>query len=178
MSDNQFIKHENKERDKMFELLIVFCAVSVLIFVGVKYFDEPISGSQKSVIEFHAGIFSRMIATLHAMGKATGKEDVALDGQNFFLNENGWPANSNKSYSASLRNQTAKECQQLWNSVFFSAPSSRIKSDSYNKKVDYVISLKKNVICRFELSRKQDGSYFFDYDVSSGEVTVVRPEPS
>lgn len=176
MSGNTYIKSENKERDKIFEFLIVLTLIAVLVFVGVNYYTKPIGKSQRSVIEFHAGIFSRMIANVHAVGQSTHRRRVSVGETVFFLNENGWPANTNAKMSASLKNQTETECQQLWNSVFTNAPSSRISANSYKKNVDYVISLNKNVICRYQLARKQEGTYFFDYDVSNGAVTVIRPE--
>ncbi len=176
MSGNQYIKSENKERDKMFELLVVFSVIALLLYIGSQYLEHPFTGSKIAIVDHHAGVFSRAITTIHAMGGAAGQRKVATGAVEFYLNENGWPANTSTSFSPSLTSQTAQECQQLWHSVFSNAPSSMIEGDSYNKSADYLISLKKNVICRYELAGKQEASYFFDYDVSSGEVVVVRPE--
>ncbi|MFL0808805.1 MAG: hypothetical protein K6L76_00170 [Agarilytica sp.] len=176
MFGNSYIKTENKERDKIFEFLIVLTLIAVLVFIGINYYTKPIGKSQRSVIEFHAGIFSRMIANVQAVGRSSHKNRIMIGDTVFFLNENGWPANTNGKMSPKLRNQSETECQQLWNAVFTNAPTSRIGANSYKKNVDYVISLNKNVICRYQLARKQEGSYFFDYDVSNGAVTVIRPE--
>ncbi|MFL0799975.1 MAG: hypothetical protein K6L80_05985 [Agarilytica sp.] len=176
MQNNHYIKSEGRERDKIFELLVVLVIISVLIFFGINYHTRPIAKSQKSIIEFHAGVFSRMISNIHAIGKTHSQGVVEVSDALFFLNERGWPANTDRSLSPSLKNQTEKECRQIWISVFSNAPSSRVMGNSYKKNVDYVISLNKNVICRYELARKQEGSYFFDYDVNSGAVTIFRPE--
>lgn len=176
MAGNHYIKSENRERDKMLEFLVVIVVVGVLIFFGINYYTRPIAGSQKSIIEYHAGIFSRMTATLQAMGRATSGDFVTLSGVTFYLNENGWPANTDAERSPSVLTQTAEECRQLWEAVFTNAPSSRVIGKPYKKNVDYIVSLNKNAICRYEIARKQEGSYFFDYDVSNGAVRVVRPE--
>lgn len=176
MSENRYVKHENIERDKIFESLIIFSIISVLIYVGVNYYTKPIASSQVSIIEHHAGIFSRMVLNIHAVGVSLKKSQVTISDSVFNLNENGWPANTEGNMSPSIRNQTDRECQQIWESIFANAPSSELIVNAYKKKVGYVISLNKNVICRYQLARKQEGSYFFDYDVSSGAVTVFRPE--
>ncbi|MFL0802099.1 MAG: hypothetical protein K6L81_00130 [Agarilytica sp.] len=176
MSTNRYIKNESPERDKIFEILIVLIVVAGLIFAGINHYTRPIAKSQKSIIEFHAGIFARMISNVNAIGKTQKDGKVRVAKTIFYLNERGWPANADAKKSASIKNQTEEECQELWHSVFFNAPSSRVISNTYKKNIDYVISLNKNVICRYELARKQEGSYFFDYDVSSGAVTVVRPD--
>ncbi len=176
MPGNQYIKSENKERDKLLELLVVIVVVGFLIFFGINYYTRPIATSQKSIIEFHAGIFSRMTTTIQAMGRATNGDFVKLSDVIFYLNENGWPANTDAQRSPAISTQTAEECRQVWEAVFTNAPSSRVIGNTYKKNVDYVISLNENAICRYEIARKQEGSYFFDYDVSNGAVRVVRPD--
>lgn len=176
MPGNQYIKSENRERDKLLEFLVVIIVVGVVIFFGIDHYTRPIAASQKSVIEFHAGIFSRMTSTIQAIGRSTSGDFVSLSDVTFYLNENGWPANTDPARSPAISTQTAEECSQLWEGVFTIAPSSRVIGNTYKKNVDYVISLNENAICRYEIARKQEGSYFFDYDVSNGAVRVVRPD--
>jgi len=175
MTQNIFVKHGRQRRARMFEFLMTLIVVGVLIYTSLSFYQEPIEGSQQSVIEFHAGIFSRAIANIHALGLATNKNLLEVGGSVFQTNENGWPANADASVSPFTRDQTAEECRQLWHAVFFNAPSSEVTENNYKNNNGYIVSLNQNVICRYELQRKQEGSHFFDYDVTNGTIYVHRP---
>lgn len=175
MYENRYVKKTSSNRLRTYEFLLVLVVIGFVFFIGISYYIKPIGKSQSSMIGFHAGIFSRMMSNLSAYGVSLNKDYVNINGETFFFNESGWPANTNEKFSPSIENQTEDECRQLWISVFSSPPSSITSGSGYKKNVDYIISLNEKVICRYELARKQEGSFFFDYDVSNGVVKVEHP---
>lgn len=172
MLGNHSVKVEGK-RLLLFEFLIVLLVISFLVFMGSKYYKKTINNSNETSALLHFNNFSQAMTKIHALGGASPNGYFQLESVTFYFNENGWPANTERRLSPSLRNQTAQECQQLWESVFNVAPSSLVDGDLYKEKVKYRISLNKNVICRYQFEGKQEGAYFLDYDVSSGMTYVI-----
>ncbi|WP_086931226.1 hypothetical protein [Agarilytica rhodophyticola] len=173
MYENRYIKTSDSHRSRTYEFFLVLAVIGFIIYMGINYYLSPMGKTKESMLEFHAGIFSRMMSNLNAYGASVNKNYVNINGHTFFLNENGWPANTHEGFSPLLENQTEDECQQLWLSVFRNPPSNEISKNRYIKKVDYIISLNEKVICRYQLARRQEGSFFFDYDVSNGVVKVI-----
>lgn len=174
MNESRYLLEPGK-RLRLFELAIVLLVIALLIYIGASFYQKPTNESSDALANVHLSVFSRMMSNIHAMGSSNTQGFVEIDSVRFYLNERGWPSNTDAGLSPSLRNQTAKECQQVWNAAFTLAPQSSIEDAGYNKKIKYKISLNKNVICRYELLGKQEASYFLDYDVSNGAVVVVRP---
>lgn len=113
-----------------------------------------------------------MVSNLGAYSVATNSKAVFLRDQAVYFNELGWPANSDAEESPLSKDQTNLECQQLWQTFFTHAPSNHIPGQQDVDGNAYEITLIEPFICRYQLSRKQEGSYFFDYDVSTGEVKI------
>jgi len=158
---------------RLYEFLIVLLVISFLVFWSSKSYKNALDSAYDPLIEFHAGIFSRMVANYHAFGKVNNFLAVQMSGEKIYFNELGWPANTDPALSPSIRNHSARECRQIWEFIFSNPPSTELKESPYTRKVDYIVSLNKNVICRYQLSGKQEGSYFIDYDITNGEVSVV-----
>ncbi len=174
MSENHYIKQE-KGRPRLFELLIVLIVIAFIFYISIGYYIRPLEETSLSLADLHSGIFFRMVNNIHAIGKADNKNRVVVNKTTFYLNERGWPANTAKKRSPSIKNQTAAECQQLWNAIFTNPPRNQLGDSEYAENGDYLISLNKKVICRYKLVAKREAAYFIDYDVSNGAVSVVNP---
>lgn len=184
------MKSENKRdkgifgRRRMFEFLLVALVASFVLYKGKEYYTNPIDYFRQSIADQNSAIFSRMISNINAYAKTSPGNYVSLDSADFinspstkarfYVNERGWPSNTDKTRSPSMFNQTAIECQQLWQSIFENPPRSELRENSYKEKVEYSVSLNKKVICRYQWLANKEGSYFIDYDVTNGTVVTVR----
>ncbi len=156
------------------EFFVVVMMVSFFIYSGSGYFEKPIRYTQHYLVEYHAGVFSRAVANINGSSKSSQRDVISVDGVKFYVNEYGWPAGTDGTRSPSISNQTAEECLQVWLSVFENPPNTVLKNDLYNKNAEYLVSLNKKVICRYQWLANQEGLYFIDYYVTNGTVTTVR----
>ncbi len=175
MTSNQYLKEPLEPRSRIFEFSLVIVIVGILLIVGVNYYIKPIPESQKSIISLHAGIFSRMVVNIAAFARSSNASEFTLNGHTIYLNKHNYPANTDAKRSPSVNNQTSIECQQLWNAFFNAAPSSALGNAEHVEKTRYIITYHPPTICRYQLARKQEGTYYFDYDIRTGAVTLSDP---
>ncbi|WGO97424.1 prepilin-type N-terminal cleavage/methylation domain-containing protein [Saccharophagus degradans] len=162
----------------LFELLLVIVIISLLIYLGYDKYSPQMANAAEKMIEYQASTFSRAVSTINAQSKIDNKGYVEYGGDKnsrIYVNEFGWPANTNRTMSPKYYNQTPEECKQLWDMIFKNAPSSAIGYIDQKNKPDFKISSINARICRYELVRKQEGTYFFDYDLSTGNIVVSHP---
>lgn len=164
----------------LFELCIVLIVIGILIVTGYRFYQGAIEESKHSVIKHQAAVFSRTVENIYGNAKMRGGKQVSIMGTTVYLNEKGWPASALHASSVKSYNQTSQECEYLWQGIFSNAPDtvlagSREAQDKHVSK-DFIVDSINGRICRYELARKQEGRYFFDYDVSTGEVTVSVPD--
>ena len=166
----------------LFELTVVIIIISFLVVIGYRYYFETIEDSQAKVIQFQANTFSRSVANIRGKALANNSTKVNLDSADksniaINVNEFGWPANTDARSSPKSGTQTANECAQLWQAIFKNAPPAKVENDvnQSDSDFDYVISAIDGNICRYRLSRSQDGLYFFDYYLKTGTVLVSVP---
>ncbi len=165
----------------LFELTVVLIVIAFLIYMGYRSYFSTIADSQAKAIGYQADAFSRTANNIRGMAIATNSTKVVLDnadmdGQAIFVNEYGWPANTDVGRSPKSSTQTAEECEQLWHAIFENAPKTALKGKVNSHAADYEVSAINGQICRYELTRKQEGSYFFDYSLRTGTVFVSQPE--
>ncbi len=160
----------------MFEFLIVVCVVALSVATARIYYRAITNDAIDSVVQSYASSFERTISSIHAMVKPENSRFVRLGSTFFFLNEYGWPANTDVNQSASVYNQSASECRQLWEGVFSNKENNEFSDLRYKRMIEYTVSLNKKRICRYSLMLKQEGSIFIDYDVFTGSVSVVHPD--
>ena len=156
----------------LLEVSVVLIVISLLLYLGVQAYDKPIKKSEVESLRYQAGTFSRTINTLQAQGVLAKSQKLKLKDSYIYLNENGWPANTNPKMSPKSSNQTPEECQQIWNALYELSPPSEINISKVTPETSYFISSINGRICRYELIRKQDGHYFFDYYLGTGKVIV------
>jgi len=163
-------------------MALVMIVISLLIYAGYKYYMESIEDSKYSLIKFQSATFSRTVLNLYGQAKVLDKTEVQLNGAIIYFNELGWPASANRISSVTSYDQSPEECQRLWQGIFNNPPRTVIAGSEEdrdeNVHKDFRISSINGRICRYELVRKQEGRYFFDYDLSTGEVKVFSPENS
>ena|GEM_PF-1307532 len=164
----------------LFEMTIVLIVMSILLYSGSKYYFSSIEDSKYSVIKFQAATFSRTVSNLYGQAQVQGLQSLDLMGTIIYMNEKGWPATANTKTSLKTWDQSPEECELLWHGIFNNAPSTVVAGaviDSRKKNHhDFKVYSINGRICRYELMRKQEGRYFFDYDLSTGEVIVFSPE--
>lgn len=175
MADKKYTYYESgtinyQKGFSLFELIVVVIIIALLLYVGISKYDKPIEKAVKSAIGFQAATFARMVSTINGSSEVMQRNSMDLKGVIVYLNEYGWPANTDPNMSPLAKNQTPEECQQLWNAFFQYPPSSTISFGGDKNTADYRISSINGRICRYELTRKQEGVYFFDYYLETGEV--------
>ncbi|SMF34629.1 prepilin-type N-terminal cleavage/methylation domain-containing protein [Alteromonadaceae bacterium Bs31] len=174
--NHSFSSFDKAKGFSLFELAIVLVVVGILVYSGYRYYLSTIDHSKYSLIKFQAATFSRTVNNLYGQAKVLGLKDVQLMQSVIYLNEKGWPASADNNSSLKSYNQSPEECESLWHGIFNNAPrtviagSDRDKNKSVRK--DFRIYSINGRICRYELARKQEEAYFFDYDLSTGEVNV------
>ncbi len=156
----------------LFELVIVICLIALLFAFAAKHYRQPITESQKKVVGFQANTFVRSVETLRALGVAEKTHILnTSDGVYIYLNRHGWP------FAAGISNKIPRHlskdelCASLWDGIFQSVESRSETSNTLAQESFEVTSVNKH-ICRYKLSRKQEGSFFFDYDVRTGRVDI------
>jgi len=159
----------------LFELTVVIIVIGLLVYTAAHIFAGRIEQSQATVVNFQANTFARTVGNLHAARSAIPGPYVPVDGGvHVYFNENGWPASTLDGQSPSLRNQTQAECESLWMNLFSKATQSGENSKKSSEL--FKVVLKDRYTCRYELTGKTEGSYYFDYDVRTGKVQWQTPE--
>ena len=174
------------------ELVIVIILLGLLAAAALPRFLDVTEEAEIASLEGVAGGFSTAVTIAHAQWFAEGnrrggsaapadKGFVNLDGSIIYLNENGWPANSEPAKDASYDSQTAEECQEVWNAVLQNPPASTILSSERPNARYFISVLDDNPdICRYELITSNNAAalatHYFDYELGNGTVTVFKPD--
>jgi MSHA pilin protein MshB len=183
---------KNKQQGFTFiELVIVIILLGLLAAAALPRLLGVTDDAQLAALEGVAGGFSTAVSIAHVQWAAEGnnrggpvtsadKRLIDLDGQIIYMNENGWPANTDSGADASEDSQTAAECQQVWIAVLQSAPSSTINPNDRANARYFISALDGNPdVCRFEMILSNDPgasqTHYFDYLLGNGRVTVFKP---
>jgi len=160
----------------LFELVVVLCVVAFLAALALSYYQKNFDSSLKKHLHFQSATFLRAVENVRAISVLQKTRVVELaPGVYIHVNRHGWPQSaSNKSVRA-LSKPSIASCESLLNDLF-TTPKTGISNTSSNDSNRFITSLEENEICRYTLSRKQEGSYFFDYDLRNGTVNVFSPE--
>lgn len=178
------------------ELIAVIMLLGLLAAAAIPRYLDATDNAQKAAIEGVAGGFSSAVAIAKGQWVSDGyrkggpttpanKTAINLDGAIIYMNEFGWPANTNAGLDAGADNQSAEECQQVWNTILQNAPRSTTVA-SERKSVRYFISAISGAggddigntgdVCRYELiTSSSTPLYYFDYDLVDGRVITTTP---
>ena len=181
------------------ELVVVIVLLGLLAATALPRFLSVTDDAQKASLEGVAGGFSTAVSMAKAQwsvdghsagGPTTPANKVATnyDGKIVYMNEYGWPANTNPNVDSGADNQSEVECQEVWDAVLQSSPSSTVQRNS-RANARYFISVISGAggddigntgdVCRYELIINTDAAatatHYFDYDLVDGQVTPVTP---
>ncbi len=181
------------------ELVIVIILLGLLAAAALPRLLDVTDEAEIASLEGVAGGFATAVAIAHAQWAAEGnnrggpttpadKVAINLDGKIIYMNEFGWPANTNANTDAAADAQAAAECQQVFDAILQSSPSS---TTNRNERANfrYFISVFSGAggddvgnngdICRYESilddRANATATHYFDYDLVDGQVTVVTP---
>lgn len=178
------------------ELIAVIVLISFLAALAAPRFFDQIDNAQAASLQGVAGGFSTGIAFGKAEWLAQGNSpsgvtetsgQINLDGILFNVNANGWLDSVTESTNpdVSVTSQTAKDCQEVFEFILQSPPTSTIRADlASRKKAQYSVTVRDGVTsdrCRYELivradAKPEDAEFYFDYELLTGRVTITLPD--
>lgn len=174
------------------ELVIVIILLGLLAATALPRYLNATRDAEIASLEGVAGGFGTavMIARAqwytngHSRGSLTNPNDkvpVDLDGRLLYVNENGWAANTDPQADSGEDNQTADECQQVWNAVLQGAPTSTTLPGERRNARYFVEAVEADPDrCRYEFILNNDPAaqqtHYFEYDLRNGNVEVFKPD--
>lgn len=184
----------NSKGFTLVELVLVITIIGVLSAAGAVYYGKTVEEARRTGVEVLANRFTAAIAlirgqwivesTMQLEGKVPKTYRVDVDNIPIFLNELGWPANTDGK-SAHSKDQTAEECFQLWQAVMQNPGLVTVEGRSTNTSTAndpeakgnqrYHISQVSGSVCRFELVTQPERTHYFEYDLTNGRVLVTVP---
>ncbi|GAB1266082.1 MSHA fimbrial major subunit MshB [Aurantivibrio infirmus] len=187
------VKQNTQQGFSLLELTVVIVIIGFLATASLQYYEKILDDARRTGLEVMASQFTASIAlirgrwivesSIQVEGKVPATWHVDVDNVAIFLNEYGWPANT-EGNSPLSSNQSAEECRQLWMALFqnpmpvsVAKENSNTKSDNQSTKGEqrYHVSQVNHHVCRYELVGADNGEHFFDYDLKSGTVMVTAP---
>lgn len=174
------VKFTNRQTGfTLIELVVVIVLLGLLAATALPRFLNVTDQARQASLEGMSGGFAAGVAMVRAKwisdGNSTGKAGIAVmvDGGAIYVNENGWPAKTSSAVGAGSNDQTAIECQQVWNFVLQSPPSSTTTVLNNERYYISVVGLSPN-LCRFSINVNgvTDVNRYFDYNLGSGQVII------
>lgn len=179
-------RYSNQSGFTLVELVIVIVLLGILAATALPRFLDVTDEAKIAVLNGVGGNFATAVMLVHAQWVAEGnsspaavdagnKISVDMDGSSVFTNENGWPANINAA-SASENDQTAAECQEVFNTILQNAPTSTTVAIN-NEQFDISVQSSSPDVCVYELviNGTTPGTHFFTYALTNGNVVITTP---
>ncbi|GAB1259524.1 type II secretion system protein [Aurantivibrio plasticivorans] len=178
----------------LLELILVVTLIGILAASGLVYYQRILDDAKRTGVEILANRFTAAIAlirgqwivesTMQLQGKVPDTFRVDVDNVAIFLNEYGWPANTDNG-SRSSNDQTSEECYQIWQTILQnpspvtvegrgSGSANNLKENAKGQQ-RYHISQRNNSVCRYELVTEPEGSHYFEYNLKTGQVLITVP---
>jgi len=175
------------------ELVVVIVLIGVLSAVALPRFLNVTDDAQRAAVEGVAGGFSTAIAMAHAQWVTKGhtvpaatasgtKTSIDYDGKIVYMNENGWPADTDANADAAIASATAQECEEVWNSVLQSPPAATtdVNLRGSNRYFVRLVSLNGFNVCRYEQIMNSApnavATHWIDYQLTDGVVLPRYPQ--
>lgn len=169
----------------LIELVIVIVILGILAATALPRFLDVTDDAEAAAVEGVGGGFATGVALAHARWVADGHSAgtpnilINLEGSNVNMNENGWPANTD-TVGGGLNDQNEQECQQIWNTLLQSPPSTSTATGDRGKARYHVTVVNSNPdVCRFEMARvpaANPPSHRIEYNVGTGQVITTVPD--
>lgn len=179
-----------ERRARLVEWSVLLVLISIILAVAFNYYARLAGDVQRLSFELAAQNFQTAIAGARAQwyvqrsrnepasdvvlfselpGLATGGRPA--DRVRVYLNNQGWPANTESRASAQRGGPTVETCRQLWQALLVDPPLVSIEQPPTSDAV-YQIELGGEQQCRYRHLNDAAGRRFFDYQPFTGEVTV------
>lgn len=180
----------------LIELVTVIVLIAILASIAMPRFLDLKDDAEAAALRGLAGGFSAGLAIGKAQWIADGNSSsgvtdaahrVDIDGIVFNVNRFGWLDSVTEASNPdlSVTNQSAKDCQEVFEFIFQSPPRSTIKTDvASRRQAQYAVSVINGATsdrCRYELivraeADPDDAEFYFDYELLTGRVTIGLPE--
>lgn len=169
----------------LIELVIVIVILGILAATALPRFLDVTDDAEAAAVEGVGGGLATGVAIAHARwvadGHSSGTDNIIinLEGSNINMNRNGWPANTSTT-GAGTDDQTELECQQIWDSLLQSPPSTSILPGNRGDARYHITVVDLNPdICRYELARvplANPPTHRIEYNVGTGQVFTTVPD--
>lgn len=177
----------------LIEMVIVLVLISVLAAIALPRFLDLKDDAEAGALQAVAGGFSTGLAIVKSQWFVDGNSSsgvtninnqVVVDGVAFNVNRFGWADNVTGG-STELTNQTKEECQEVFDNILQSPPLSTTRGDiESRRRATYAVSVidgSLSDICRYELIVRpgdlpENAEFYFDYELSTGRVTLTLPD--
>ena len=177
------------------ELVAVIVLISFLAAIAAPRFFDAVDDAQAASLKALASSFSTGVTIGKAQwitngnsssGVSSASSRVDIDGIVFNINRHGWlDSVTDTNPDLTVTNQSAKDCQEVFEYILQSPPMSTTQTDlSSRKKADYAVSVVDDANsdrCRYELvvraeDAPEDAQFYFEYELLTGRVTTTLPE--
>lgn len=177
----------------LIELIAVITLIGILSVVAIPRFLGLQDDAQAASLQSVAAGFSTGVVIAKAEWLADGNSvsglinvetTVVVDGVGFNVNRFGWIDNMTGG-SLSLNDQTALNCQEVFDGILQSPPPTTIRTDlASRKQAKYAVTVIDGNVsdrCRYELivqakDEAEDAEFYFEYELSTGRVITSLPE--
>lgn len=175
-----------------FEFYFAVSVIGIVVLFGVQRYLQLGEQAKRSAFEILSQNFNTSIYNLHAywilaQGRSESKNVVPVQGMLIYFSETGWPISAVQGSAASLGDSETAQlnrlaptvslttCKSLWYGLLQNpALLSYEGGDSYGTH-PYHLSLTQDRRCRFELVGGMPGSYYFDYSIITGQISLHLP---
>ena len=171
----------------MITLIGILGVIAIPRFLGLQ--DDAQAASLQSVASgFSTGVViakAEWLADGNSVSRATNvSTTVVVDGVGFNVNQFGWLDNMTGG-SLSLNDQTALNCQEVFDGILQSPPRTTIRADLESRRqATYAASVIDGNVsdrCRYELivqanDEAEDAEFYFEYELSTGRVITTIPD--
>lgn len=175
------------------ELVAVVILIGLLSAVALPRFLNVTDDAQRAAVEGVAGGLSTAIAMAHAQWVANGhtvpaatasgtKTFIDYDGKTVYMNENGWPANTDANADAAIASATVQECEEVWNAVLQSPPAATTDANlrGSNRYFVRLVNVNGFNVCRYEQIMNSApnavATHWIDYQLTDGVVLPRYPQ--
>lgn len=165
------------------ELAVVILLIGIIAAGGIKYYQELLEESRRAGMEMLAHRFATATSLVHAQWILQGGPSrrrpgllVDVDGIDVYVNERGWPANTDGG-SARSHDQTDSECKQLWQALLQNpAPATVGGAAPAGNETHHRFHIRQigGRVCRYQMVRQEE-QYFFDYHLTTGQILMELP---
>lgn len=164
----------------LFELIVVVTLIGILAAAGVKYYGQVMEQARRASFEAQARAFTALVAMLHWSWAVRGEQFVAgagkrdaavrLDGQEIFMNAQGWPAHTSERLHGNP--VSAVGCRQLWEALMMNPSVVWVERGALEQDNRWQVRVVNGRKCRFETLTSGGAYHFFDYDLLNGRIDV------